>query len=157
MKKKVLVLESDLFLSGLICEFLEIGGFEAEDVDYFETSWEQALSGRFDLVIIERSWALVSGIYPDRRLSHMLGAPVIITADQSEIDGSYYGRQREARGLLIKPFNFMELMLRVKEAMTPRKFRGFLTAPDGPSGVPGCAPQFFHREVAALMTAENEI
>ena len=157
MKKKILVIESDLFLSGLICEFIEIGGFEVEDVDFFEDGWEQALSGRFDLVLLDLHWALVSGIFPDRQLSKLSDIPVIITAEPTEIDTCYYGAPKKGCGLLLKPFTFLDLMLKVKEALAPQKARLNSNQPASSAGFAGYIPQVYHRDAMSLMVMENEV
>ena len=153
MKKKILVIESDLFWSGLICEFIEIGGFEADDVDYFGDGWERARSGGYDLVLLDLNWALLKGIHPDGQMERLLGTPLILLADQTEIN-HYLSGCSEARELLAKPFTFMQLMLKVKAILTPVKNRRDAPAPALSLTGAGFRPRISRRETE-FPAAEN--
>lgn len=151
MKKKILVIESDLFLSGLISEFIEIGGFEADDADSFKTGLGMALSGRYDLVLLDLKWALLSGIDLERQFYRLLRAPLILMADPAE-----YGKYCLAeRPLLAKPFTFVELMLKVKDTLSKIKGRNNQSGFSSTSALAGYSAQACHRDNSGVISMEN--
>ena len=112
---RVLVVEDDLDIAELVLLHLREAGYRADAVHDGETGLERALSGDYDLLVLDLTLPRLSGTELCQRL-RARSSPVLIlmlTARGSELD-RVLGLELGADDYLTKPFSFRELQARVK-------------------------------------------
>ena len=119
---RVLVAEDDRVARDLLCEILRGEGFDVDAVDDGVDAIEQALPGRYDLVVsdvrMERSGGLdVLKAFTDRAPA----TPVILITAFGDVTGAMEAIQRGAYDYVSKPFNVEELKLTVARALERKR------------------------------------
>jgi DNA-binding response OmpR family regulator len=115
MLKKILVIEDDRDIANLVQLHLRDLGCEAELAHDGAVGLEKALSGRFDLIILDLMLPKVDGLEICRRLrAGPSYTPILmLTARSTELD-RVLGLEMGADDYLAKPFSIRELIARVK-------------------------------------------
>ena len=115
MNKKVLIVEDDPDISGLIDIHLKDMGFETMLADRGDTALEVALTENFDFIILDIMLPGKDGLEVCRELraSKMKTPILMLTARSEEID-KILGLEMGADDYLTKPFSIRELTARIK-------------------------------------------
>ena len=115
MSRQILVVEDNADMAHLIALHLRDAHFEVETARDGETGLERALSGRFDLVVLDLMLPKLDGLELCRRLREAGNNTLVIvlTAKTAELD-RVLGLELGADDYLTKPFSFPELLARVK-------------------------------------------
>lgn len=122
---KVLVIEDDLDLSGIMCDFLKNDGHEVKQVFDGEKGLQEASVFQPDLMILDIMLPKVDGIEICRSIRTYSHAPVIIiSAKNSDMD-KLLSLGVGADDYVTKPFSMMELTARVKAHL--RRYTSFRT------------------------------
>lgn len=112
--KKILIVEDDREIAELERDYLEASDFEVMIEEDGFKGQEAALSGHFDLVILDLMLPHIDGFNLCRRIRTKLDIPVIIvSARQTDID-KIRGFGLGADDYMTKPFSPGELVARVK-------------------------------------------
>lgn len=112
--RKILIIEDDEAIASIERDYLEINHFAVEIADNGIIGAEQALSGQFDLILLDLMLPGEDGFSVCRRLREKLDIPIImVTAKQEDID-KIRGLGLGADDYIVKPFSPNELVARVK-------------------------------------------
>ncbi len=124
---RLLVIDDDVELCGLLTEFLQREGFQVDCKNDGRGGLEQALQGGFDLVILDVMLPGVDGFEILKRLRSQGRVPVLMLTARGEDVDRIVGLELGADDYLAKPFNPRELSARIKAILRraePRPNRG---------------------------------
>ena len=111
---KILIVEDEESIADLEKDYLELSGFEVEVANDGQTGLEKALSGDFDLVILDLMLPGVDGFEICRKVRVEKNTPIImVSAKKDDID-KIRGLGLGADDYMTKPFSPSELVARVK-------------------------------------------
>jgi len=112
--KKVLIIEDDLDIAELERDYLQLNGYHAEIVQDGETGLRKALSGRFDIIVVDLMLPLKHGfeIIAEIRKRHEI--PIIVVSAKNEDIDKIRGLDIGADDYLTKPFSPAEFVARIK-------------------------------------------
>ena len=117
MKQKILVIEDEEYIQELLQYNLERNGYEIQIDGDGKSGMGKALSGEFDLILLDLMLPNVNGIeicQAIRRNKKTVNTPVImLTAKAEELD-KVLGLEIGADDYVTKPFSIRELVARVK-------------------------------------------
>jgi two-component system, OmpR family, response regulator len=112
---KILLIEDDKRLAKLIKQVLEDEKYSLDVENDGETGLEAALRGSYDLYIVD--WMLPGRDGPSlcRRLrSSKITAPILMLTARGQVEDRVAGLENGADDYLIKPFDFDELIARIR-------------------------------------------
>lgn len=112
--KKILIIEDDSAIASIERDYLEINHFAVEIAEDGIAGVERALSGQFQLILLDLMLPGQDGFSVCRKLRDKLDIPILmVTAKQEDID-KIRGLGLGADDYIIKPFSPSELVARVK-------------------------------------------
>jgi DNA-binding response OmpR family regulator len=111
---KVLIIDDDEELCDLVSEYLTVEGFETTAVHDGETGLSQALSGEFDLAILDVMLPKINGFDVLKNLREKSGLPVLMLTARGDDMERIVGLEIGADDYLPKPFNPRELVARLR-------------------------------------------
>jgi two-component system response regulator CpxR len=111
---KVLIIDDDEELCDLVSEYLTVEGFETTAVHDGETGLAHALSGEFDLAILDVMMPKLNGFDVLRNLREKSGLPVLMLTARGDDMERIVGLEIGADDYLPKPFNPRELVARLR-------------------------------------------
>jgi two-component system response regulator CpxR len=111
---KVLIIDDDEELCDLVSEYLTVEGFETTAVHDGETGLQKALSGEYDLAILDVMLPKVNGFDVLRDLRQRSGLPVLMLTARGDDVERIVGLEIGADDYLPKPFNPRELVARLR-------------------------------------------
>ncbi|MBQ8508975.1 MAG: response regulator transcription factor [Clostridia bacterium] len=127
-KKRVLVVEDEKNIAMLLAYNLMQAGYAYEVAGDGEEGLRKALTGTFDLILLDLMLPKMDGFEVCRRIRRKLSTPIIIaTARVEEVD-KIMGLDIGADDYVTKPFPMNELMARIK-ANIRRSSNEMVTAP----------------------------
>jgi DNA-binding response OmpR family regulator len=112
--KKILIIEDDTAIAEIERDFLEIGGFETAIVSDGVKGLEQALSGKYDLILLDLMLPGLSGYNICRKIRADIDVPVLMVTAKIEDADKIRGLGLGADDYISKPFSPTELVARVK-------------------------------------------
>lgn len=111
--KKILIIEDDLNIQTLEKDYLEANSFSVTTASNGTDGLTLALSGKFDLILLDIMLPGTDGLEICRRVRDVLDIPILLVSakkeDLDKIKGLGYG----ADDYIIKPFSPSELVARV--------------------------------------------
>lgn len=111
---KVLLVDDDRELAAMLREYLEQEGFEVVTVGDGEAGVREAISGQFDIVVLDVMLPKLGGVEVLRRIRGQSAVPVLmLTAKGSDID-RILGLELGADDYVPKPATPRELVARLK-------------------------------------------
>ena len=111
---KILIVEDEEAIADLEKDYLELSGFEVEVANEGTLGLEKALSGEYDLFILDLMLPGVDGFEICRKIRDEKNTPIImVSAKKDEID-KIRGLGLGADDYMTKPFSPSELVARVK-------------------------------------------
>ena len=111
---KVLIIDDDEELCDLVSEYLTVEGFETTAVHDGETGLKHALSGEYDLAILDVMMPKLNGFDVLRNLREKSGLPVLMLTARGDDMERIVGLEIGADDYLPKPFNPRELVARLR-------------------------------------------
>jgi len=111
---KILIIDDDEELCELVSEYLGVEGFEVESVNDGETGLTRALSGDYDMVILDVMLPKMNGFDVLRNLREESQLPVIMLTARGDDMERIVGLEIGADDYLPKPFNPRELAARLR-------------------------------------------
>lgn len=118
---RILIIEDDKEISEIERDYLELDGFEADIANNGITGLEKALSGEYDLVLLDLMLPGMDGFSICKRLREKLDIPILMvtarTQDVDKIRGLGFG----ADDYIEKPFSPSVLVARVKANLAQYK------------------------------------
>lgn len=114
---KILIVEDEEAIADLEKDYLELSGFEVEVANEGTLGLEKALSGEYDLFILDLMLPGVDGFEICRKIRDEKNTPIImVSAKKDDID-KIRGLGLGADDYMTKPFNPLELTARVKSQL----------------------------------------
>lgn len=111
---KILIVEDEEVIADLEKDYLELSGFEVEVANEGTLGLEKALSGEYDLFILDLMLPGVDGFEICRKIRDEKNTPIImVSAKKDDID-KIRGLGLGADDYMTKPFSPSELVARVK-------------------------------------------
>jgi two-component system response regulator CpxR len=126
---RILLIDDDIELCGLMARFLASEGFRTECAHEGESGIRLALSGSFDLVVLDIMMPGKSGMDVLRELRQHSSLPVIMLTARGEEMDRIIGLELGADDYIPKPCNPRELVARIRAVL--RRAKG--THAPGPS------------------------
>ena len=118
---RVLVIEDEVRLAATLQDMLELNGYAADACHDGETGLDNALSGIYDVIILDVMLPKMDGFTVLRRLRESGSAtPVLMLTARSELSDRVEGLDRGADYYLTKPFEPQELLACIR-ALTRRQ------------------------------------
>jgi two-component system response regulator CpxR len=114
---KILIIDDDEELCDLVAEYLTVEGFETEAVHDGETGLEMALSGSFDMAVLDVMLPKMNGFDVLRNLRATSKLPVLMLTARGDDMERIVGLEIGADDYLPKPFNPRELVARLRAIM----------------------------------------
>lgn len=111
---RILVIDDDVELSGLLGTFLQREGFQPQFAHDGRTGLDLALQGGFDLVVLDVMLPGMDGFEILRRLRQQSRVPVIMLTARGEDVDRIVGLEIGADDYVPKPFNPRELAARIR-------------------------------------------
>lgn len=131
---RVLLVDDDVELSGMLREYLEREGFDAATAHDGEVGVQEALSGRYAIVVLDVMMPRVNGVEALRRIRQRSRVPVLmLTARGDDVD-RIVGLELGADDYVPKPCSPRELVARLR-AILRRAEGGEMAADGGPLAV----------------------
>lgn len=129
-KKKILVVEDEKNIAMTLAYNLMKAGYAYDLAFDGEDGLKKALTGSFDLILLDLMLPKMDGFEVCRRVREKLATPIIIaTARVEEVD-KIMGLDIGADDYVTKPFSFNELMARIK-AQIRRSSGGVVSGTEG--------------------------
>ena len=111
---KILIIDDDEELCDLVSEYLTVEGFETEAVHDGVGGLEKAVSGDYDLAILDVMLPKMNGFDVLRSLREKSGLPVLMLTARGDDMERIVGLEIGADDYLPKPFNPRELVARLR-------------------------------------------
>src|SRR3954454_5840370 len=129
---RILVIDDDVELCGLVSEYLEPEGFQVEAVHDGEKGLERALASDHLLVVLDVMLPKMNGFDVLRRIRSTSRMPVLLLTARGEDVDRIVGLEIGADDYLPKPFNPRELVARIRAVLrrTHGEGSGAPPAPD---------------------------
>lgn len=112
-KKRILIVEDERSIAQILAFNLLSAGYDCEHAADGEEGLKRALTGDFDLILLDVMMPKMDGFEVCRHIREKLTTPVImVTAREDEID-RIYGLDIGADDYVTKPFRIKELLARI--------------------------------------------
>lgn len=111
--KKILIVEDDLNILTLEKDYLEVNNFSVETATDGETGLRKALTGEFNLIILDIMLPKVDGLEICRKVREKQDIPIILVSAKKEDLDKIKGLGFGADDYIVKPFSPSELVARV--------------------------------------------
>ncbi len=112
--KNVLIIEDDRNIAELERDYLKLNGYRAEVVDDGALGLQKAVSGAYDVIIVDLMLPNKDGYEIIKEVRKKLEIPVIVVSAKSEDIDKIRGLDYGADDYLTKPFSPAELTARIK-------------------------------------------
>ncbi len=120
MAEKILLVEDEEKLARMVELELAYEGYEVEKAFDGRTGLDRALSGEFDLVLLDIMLPALSGMEVLRRLRKESAIPVIMLTARDTVVDKVSGLDMGADDYITKPFAIEELLARIRAALRKR-------------------------------------
>lgn len=114
---RILVVDDDIELCGLVAEYLAPEGFQVEAVHDGRTGLEAALSGKYRLIVLDVMLPSMNGFDVLRNIRDKSKIPVLLLTARGEDVDRIVGLEIGADDYLPKPFNPRELVARIRAVL----------------------------------------
>lgn len=111
---RILIIEDEEAIAELEKDYLEMSGYTVEVENRGDTGLQKALSGNFDLFILDIMLPEVDGFEICRAIREQNNAPIIMVSAKKEDIDKIRGLGLGADDYMTKPFSPSELVARVK-------------------------------------------
>ena len=120
MAERILLVEDEEKLARMVELELRYEGYEVEKAFDGRAGLELALSGKFDLVLLDIMLPALSGMEVLRRLRKESALPVIMLTARDTVVDKVSGLDMGADDYITKPFAIEELLARIRAALRKR-------------------------------------
>src|SRR5947208_1196171 len=114
---RILVIDDDMELTGLLKEFLQREAYDVEFANNGRTGLEQATRNSYDLVVLDVMLPGMDGFEVLRRLRQTTKTPVVMLTARGEDVDRIVGLELGADDYIPKPFNPRELLARIRAVL----------------------------------------
>ena len=120
MAERILLVEDEEKLARMVDLELQYEGYEVEKAFDGRAGLDRALSGEFDLVLLDIMLPALSGMEVLRRLRRESAMPVIMLTARDTVVDKVSGLDMGADDYITKPFAIEELLARIRAALRKR-------------------------------------
>ena len=120
MSEHILLVEDEEKLARMVELELRYEGYEVEKAFDGRTGLDLALSGAFDLILLDIMLPALSGMEVLRRLRRASQVPVIMLTARDTVVDKVSGLDSGADDYITKPFAIEELLARIRSALRKR-------------------------------------
>ena len=120
MAERILLVEDEEKLARMVELELQYEGYEVEKAFDGRAGLDRALSGEFDLVLLDIMLPALSGMEVLRRLRRESAMPVIMLTARDTVVDKVSGLDMGADDYITKPFAIEELLARIRAALRKR-------------------------------------
>lgn len=120
MAERILLVEDEEKLARMVELELQYEGYEVEKAFDGRAGLDRALSGEFDLVLLDIMLPQLSGMEVLRRLRRESAMPVIMLTARDTVVDKVSGLDMGADDYITKPFAIEELLARIRAALRKR-------------------------------------
>ncbi len=113
-KKKILIVEDESNIAQLLAVNLMLAGYEYDIASDGEEGLNKALTGTFDLILLDLMLPKMNGFEVCARVRKKLSTPIIMVTAREEEKDKILGLDTGADDYVTKPFSFSELLSRIK-------------------------------------------
>ena len=119
---RILIVEDEPGISNFLKQGLEEENFAVDVADNGKTGLDLALSGEYDLLLLDWMLPGISGIELTRQFRKDFSqTPIIFLTAKDTLDETVFGLQSGANDYIKKPFQFEELLARIQVQLRARK------------------------------------
>ena len=123
-KKKILIVEDEKDISEILAYNIKKQGYDVDTAFDGETGLNKALTGEFDLILLDVMLPKMDGFEICKRVREKLQTPIIILTAREEENDKIMGLDLGADDYMTKPFSIGELSSRIKANI--RRYSGEL-------------------------------
>lgn len=113
-KKKILIVEDEKNIAELLAVNLMLAGYAYEVAYDGEDGLNKALTGEFDLILLDIMLPKMNGFEVCTRIRRRLSTPIIMVTAREEEKDKILGLDTGADDYVTKPYSFNELLARIK-------------------------------------------
>ena len=117
MAERILLVEDEEKLARMVELELQYEGYEVEKAFDGRAGLDRALSGEFDVVLLDIMLPALSGMEVLRRLRRESAMPVIMLTARDTVVDKVSGLDMGADDYITKPFAIEELLARIRAAL----------------------------------------
>ena len=111
----ILIIEDDLTIADFVQRGMKQAGFAIDHATDGDEGLKMALSGEYDLAIVDIMLPKLDGLSLIEHLrTTKINLPIIIVSARKSVDDRVSGLYRGGDDYLVKPFSFSELLARVR-------------------------------------------
>jgi len=112
--KRILIIEDDIDIAELERDYLQLNGYHAEIVQDGFTGLKKAITGMYDVIVVDLMLPHKDGFEIIREVRKNLEIPIIVVSARNEDIDKIRGLDFGADDYLTKPFSPAELIARIK-------------------------------------------
>ena len=113
-KKKILIVEDEKTIAEILSYNLKAAGFDATAKHDGKSGLDEALTGEYDLILLDLMLPVMDGFEVCQRVRERLDTPIIMLTARDTEDDKVRGLDNGADDYMTKPFSINELMSRVR-------------------------------------------
>lgn len=118
---RILIVEDEQGISSFLKQGLEEESYAVDVADEGKKGLQLALSGEYDLLLLDWMLPGLSGIEICRQFrKEFVDTPIIFLTAKDTLDETIFGLQAGANDYIKKPFHFEELLERIKVQLRPK-------------------------------------
>ncbi len=114
MSKSILIVDDDREIANLIDIYLRNEGFETSQAHDGEEAMDKIAQQSFHLVVLDVMMPKMDGLEACRRIRETASIPILMVSAKAEDMDKILGLMTGADDYVVKPFNPLELVVRVK-------------------------------------------
>lgn len=118
--ERILIIEDELKIARFVELELNYEGYEVDQAHDGRSGLEKAMSGDYDLIILDVMLPSLNGMEVLRRLRQSFETPVIMLTAKDEVMDKVMGLDLGADDYMTKPFAIEELLARIRTALKRR-------------------------------------
>jgi len=112
---KILVVEDEIDLNNVIVKHLKKNGYSVDSAFNGDEAMDFTAVARYDLIVLDIMMPVMDGLtFLQKSRTKKLATPVLMLTAKDEIDDIVKGLDTGADDYLVKPFDFKELLARVR-------------------------------------------
>ncbi|MBQ9941306.1 MAG: response regulator transcription factor [Clostridia bacterium] len=114
MNKNILIVEDEKTIAEILLFNIKKNGFDAKAVYDGNSGLDEALSGKYDLILLDLMLPGMDGFEICRRVREVNDTPIIMLTAREEEADKVMGLELGADDYMTKPFSINELLSRIK-------------------------------------------
>lgn len=114
---RVLIVEDEVRLAATVQDLLELNGYTADVCHDGESGLDNALTGIYDVVLLDVMLPKLDGIQVCQRIRETSNVPILMLTAKGEDMDKILGLEYGADDYMTKPFNILEVKARIKTVL----------------------------------------